>query len=1087
MTASPDWKKLYTAFDPFRPLPANDPAWVDCAAVRGEEDILAGLGLEIARSEKVTCQLYAGHRGAGKSTELLRLQDHLQGQGFRVVYFAADDGDLEPENTQYSDILLACARQLISKLRSQSGQDDKFREWVDRLLRDLRDLGVTELSLDELSYETPETPLGKISATIKTNVSKQQVIRRQVEQQAESLIDILNEFIGSALGDRKPQDLVLIVDNLDRIIERYEGENQPSNYEQIFVNHSDQLRALNCHVIYTVPISLAYSVHLTAMEERYKPVEVLPMIMLKTPEGEISEIGMAKLKELIRQRFRFAHMERELEAAFESIEALNKLCEMSGGNIRDLMHLMKAALQHTRKLPISTRSVQRAISELRDTYRKVIDGHEWEALVRVSQDKLITENSDQFRRLLFRRCILEYRYVDGEGGVQWHDAHPLLWGLDSFKQALDRYEPGEPVKLRKMGAAALDWDADVVADPEESYQSLVRSLSRTEGFSLFFVHCLPGDQWNLVGWLEAELPTLLMQRLDLKEELVDGNLYQRVATLPNLQQINVLFISGLEKSLDPYVKSGYGGQGDYYNLDTVPRVLGHLNLQRERFRDDFPFCFVFFLSTFGIKYTARRAPDFFDWRSGIFDIWRTRRNEFIPDSEIIGKLTQELQGNYQEYLAWSHTQRLDRICDIQGILEEDQQTPNQQASLLWEKGNILAADRNYEVAIASYNKALEIKPDLHEAWSNRGNALYNLGREEEAIASYDKALEIEPEDHHAWSNRGNALYDLSPWKEAIASYDKALEIKPDLHGVWYIRGLVLSCWERDDEAIASYDKALEIKPDLHGIWNNRGSALYNSCRWEEAIASYDKALETKPDDPYAWSNRGDALEEAWRWEEAVGSCDKALEIEPEDRYTWCIRGTALSRLCRWEEAIASYDKALEIKPDDKYGWNSRAFALSALGRYTEAITSYDHALEVKPNDYRDSPTWHSRGNTLMSLECYEEAIASFDRAVEISPNWRHSWISRAVALMQLRQFEAAHKSFEAAHMILDQALLLSPDDASVHYNKACYYGLQQDIDLAIATLQQAINLDSKYREMAKTDSDFDGIRQDDRFQSLIGA
>ena len=209
------------------------------------------------------------------------------------------------------------------------------------------------------------------------------------------------------------------------------------------MNYSDQLRAFNCHVIYTVPISLAYSVHLTAMEERYKPVEVLPMIMLKTPEGVISEAGMAKLKELIRQRFLFAQSGVELEDAFESAEALDKLCEMSGGHVRNLMNLMKAALQNTRELPISTRSVQRAISELRDTYRKVIDGHEWEALVRVAQGKLITENDDQFRSLLFRRCILEYRYIDGEGEVRvWHDVHPLVRGLDGFKRALERDERG---------------------------------------------------------------------------------------------------------------------------------------------------------------------------------------------------------------------------------------------------------------------------------------------------------------------------------------------------------------------------------------------------------------------------------------------------------------------------------------------------------------------------------------------------------------------------------------------------------------------------------------------------------------------
>ena len=332
---------------------------------------------------------------------------------------------------------------------------------------------------------------------------------------------------------------------------------------------------------------------------------------------------------------------------------------------------------------------------------------------------------------------------------------------------------GEPVEVSEMGAAtAIDWDADVVADSAESYQSLVRSLQRTDGFSLFFVRCVPGDQADLVQRLQADLPTLHMQRLELESELVDGNLYQRVATLPDFDHINVLFISGLEKSLDPYVKSGYGGQGDYYKLDTVPRVLGHLNLQRERFRDDFPFCLVFFLSAFGIKYIARRAPDFFDWRSGIF--------EFIPDSETVGRLTQELQGEYQEYLTWSHTQRLDHIRDIQGILEEDQQNPNQQASLFGEKGNILVADRNYEAAIASYDQALAFKPDDHEAWNNRGNALSQLGQKEEAIASYDQALAFKPDKHEAWYNRSSALSDLGRYKESFASRMKAAQILQEL-------------------------------------------------------------------------------------------------------------------------------------------------------------------------------------------------------------------------------------------------------------------------------------------------------------------
>jgi tetratricopeptide (TPR) repeat protein len=49
------------------------------------------------------------------------------------------------------------------------------------------------------------------------------------------------------------------------------------------------------------------------------------------------------------------------------------------------------------------------------------------------------------------------------------------------------------------------------------------------------------------------------------------------------------------------------------------------------------------------------------------------------------------------------------------------------------------------------DKAIEFKPDYHEAWNNRGSVLGYLGRFEEAIASYDKALEIKSDYSVPWS------------------------------------------------------------------------------------------------------------------------------------------------------------------------------------------------------------------------------------------------------------------------------------------------------------------------------------------------
>ena len=80
--------------------------------------------------------------------------------------------------------------------------------------------------------------------------------------------------------------------------------------------------------------------------------------------------------------------------------------------------------------------------------------------------------------------------------------------------------------------------------------------------------------------------------------------------------------------------------------------------------------------------------------------------------------------------------------------------------------------------------------------------------------------------------------------------------------------------------------------------------------------------------------------------------------------------------------------------------------------------------------------------------------------------------------MNLGRYEEAIASY-------DRALKIKPDHVSAHYNKACCYALQDNINLAIENLQQAIALDSTFRDMAKTDSDFDKNRSDVRFQRLL--
>jgi tetratricopeptide (TPR) repeat protein len=110
---------------------------------------------------------------------------------------------------------------------------------------------------------------------------------------------------------------------------------------------------------------------------------------------------------------------------------------------------------------------------------------------------------------------------------------------------------------------------------------------------------------------------------------------------------------------------------------------------------------------------------------------------------------------------------------------------------------------------------------------------------------------------------------------------------------------------------------------------------------------------------------------------------------------------------------------------------------------------------------------------------YEEAIASYDKALQFNPAKHEAWYNRGIALSNLGRYEEAIASY-------DQALKLNPNDPRIFYSKACSYALQANLDPAIANLSYAIELSpEKYREMAKTDSDFDSIREDERFQALV--
>ncbi|MEM1310007.1 MAG: tetratricopeptide repeat protein [Cyanobacteria bacterium P01_H01_bin.153] len=411
--------------------------------------------------------------------------------------------------------------------------------------------------------------------------------------------------------------------------------------------------------------------------------------------------------------------------------------------------------------------------------------------------------------------------------------------------------------------------------------------------------------------------------------------------------------------------------------------------------------------------------------------WRLRYSTKLEELQIhFGKdIDQSLA------LCWKRTEKLTGLAKFVAYLYHGKYGSNSQQLARLNKAQIQSKEIITSDAPDFSSNLLTIQLGI----------AFGISRHYEAAASsFDSALKYKPDDHDAWFGRGIVLQELNRYEDAIISYDAVLKHKPDYHEAWTHRGIALHKLERYEDAINSYDAALKHKSDYHVAWNNRGMTLGQLERYEDAINSYDAALKLKPDYHEAWTHRGMALYKLECYEDAIASYDTALKYKPDSHLIWYIRGLMLSILWRYENAINSYDQAVKHKPDDHVAWFNRGWALYKLEHYEDAISRYDAALKHKPDKHE---AWFNRGWALGQLERYEDAISSLNKAIEIKP-----------------------------------------DKEEAHYDKACYYALLGNPDAALESLQQAINLaPDKYRELATTDTDFDSLRDDPRFQALISS
>lgn len=416
-------------------LKPGDKRYVDLNKARGENvynRLLKPLGFDKNFNPKLIEEdenhyvLFCGHRGCGKSTELNIISEKLhRSDGYFVVQCNIVE-DLDINNIEYVDILFLVARKIAEALSDTDISIDN------RHIEDLRDF-FKERVIEQVNTKDFEASinaglesklgfpfigafLAKFTSAFKTGSTYMEQVRELVKNQFSQFKTtfnrMLNEIRKELIRKEMGKNLLVVIDGTDRLTRE--------DCDNIFIKHASQLTQLETNFVYTVPIHLVYESN--QIKNFYEAPFVLPNVILEKRKKGAKQTGRDAIKNLI---FRRIHPD-----LFDSEKTVQYIIDMSGGHIRELIHILQEAFNAADAEKFDKQSVDAGIERLKADYMRILDSDGYKRLVRLEKDK---ESDEIMKNLLFNSVVLEYNDY-------WREINPIVRAMDEFKRFLESYE-----------------------------------------------------------------------------------------------------------------------------------------------------------------------------------------------------------------------------------------------------------------------------------------------------------------------------------------------------------------------------------------------------------------------------------------------------------------------------------------------------------------------------------------------------------------------------------------------------------------------------------------------------------------------
>lgn len=361
----------------------------------------------------------SGHRGTGKTTELLKLRNEInQTQCFLTIFCDIGNEELDINNIDFIDIVIFMIEQLVSELKKQDinleAKDiESFYNWYEQRIIEINDKtdksatieiegkgGINILSLYKIVVGTK----AKLSASHDTKETIRRVFTNKFSEFSLKFNELILYVKETIRENNVAKDLLFIIDGFEKI-------GTLEDRKKILIDNSNKFVEIKSNMIITLPIELFSQI--SKLSNFSTPIS-FPLITL-------DENGTNKFIEFIYKRID--------EKLFDSEDTVKKIIKYGAGSPRETLKIVREAYMLANDEIIDLQSVLDAKDKIASEIVNYLTKDELEVLKELENKNNISY-SDTLASLLVKKVLLIY----GDGSVKV--INPIISENETYKKLI---------------------------------------------------------------------------------------------------------------------------------------------------------------------------------------------------------------------------------------------------------------------------------------------------------------------------------------------------------------------------------------------------------------------------------------------------------------------------------------------------------------------------------------------------------------------------------------------------------------------------------------------------------------------------